>query len=85
MIMALEAKLINDSGYVQVDNQMTFPNPHNEKVNNIEWKMRYAPEKISRGEMLVAASVFSAYRELVVHKNQRDRNQVCSAINNANN
>ncbi len=81
--MTLEAKRINDSGYVRVDNQMTFPNPHDEKVNNIEWKMRYAPESISRGEMLIAASVFSAYRELVVHKTHWDRNQVCSAINRA--
>lgn len=82
--MVLEAKLVNKSGYVWVDNQMTFPNPHDEKVNNIEWKMRYAPETITRGEMLIAASVLSSYRELIVHKNQHDRNQVCSAINRAN-
>jgi hypothetical protein len=32
----------------------------------------------------MAASVLSAYRELVVHKTQRDRNLVCSVINAAN-
>jgi hypothetical protein len=63
---------------------MAFPNPHSEKVNNIEWKMRYSPASISKGEMLMAASVLSAYRELVVHKTQRDRNLVCSVINAAN-
>jgi hypothetical protein len=82
--MTLSARLTNKNTSVCVDEQMAFPNPHNAKVNDIEWKMRYSPTSISKGEMLIAASVLSAYRELVVHKTHRDRNLVCSAINAAN-
>jgi hypothetical protein len=79
------SKLVGQGGYVSINDEMTFPNPANEKVSHIEWKLRYAPETLTRGEELIAASVFSAYKELVMRKSQKARNMVCTAINKANN
>lgn len=40
-----------------------WPNPHD--PNEIEWKLRYAPDSLTRADMMVAASVMSAYRHVI--------------------
>ena len=76
----MESELTGEGAYVRVDNQMTFPNPVSDQAANLEWKLRYAPESITRGEQLYAASIVSAYKEIVAAKTQKDRNQCCAAI-----
>ena len=56
---------------------MTWPNP--EHAGDLEWKMRYALEHVTRGEQLTAASILAAYRELVAMP-QKKRNQRISQI-----
>ena len=72
----MDAKLIGDGSYVQVDDQMTFANPTSDKIANIEWMMRHAPQALSHGELRGAASVISSYRELMARgmgQRYRDR------------
>ena len=40
-----------------------WPNPHD--PNEIEWKLRYAPDSRTRADMMVAASVMDAYRNII--------------------
>ena len=82
--MTLESKLIGSGAYIQVDNQMTFPNPLAEEINNIEWSLRHNPYyTLSHGDAVYLASFLSAYREIVIYKNQKNRNDCCSAIRKA--
>lgn len=74
------ATLIGYQGqYTKVDD-MVFPNPHSEKMSDLEWRLRYAPDSIGRGDQLYLASIVEAYREIVMRKTVKDRNHVCSAI-----
>lgn len=76
----MNAKLISQGTYVKVGNDMAFPNPEAERLSDIEWRFRHARESVTADDLLTAASVMSAYKELVLHKTQKDRNAVCSAI-----
>lgn len=76
----VRATLIGDQGqYTKVDD-MVFPNPHSEKMSDLEWRLRYAPDSIGRGDQLYLASIVDSYREIVIRKTAKDRNHVCSAI-----
>jgi len=76
----VKAEIVGDKGqYVKVDD-MTFPNAHGTRISEVEWTLRHAPDQITRGDQLLAASVIAAYRELVIFKTAKERNYVCSAI-----
>jgi hypothetical protein len=49
--------------YVAFDG-MSWPIP-TERTRDIEHKMRYARDKLTDGDLLLAASVLDAYREMV--------------------
>lgn len=50
---------------------MTWPSP--EHAGDLEYKLRYSSEYITRGDQLVAASILAAYRELVSMTAERRR------------
>jgi len=41
--------------------------PRPDRAGDIEWRLRYAPDAMTREDQLVAASVLAAYRCLVAH------------------
>jgi hypothetical protein len=41
--------------------------------DSLEWVLRYAPERITRGDQLHLASIVSAYRELLTCTDRRRR------------
>ena len=79
----MKSKLVAGGTYISVDNQMTFPNPVSENIGDLEWRMRYAKETVTDGDLVLAASVISAYREIVARKTCKSRNACCSAMKRA--
>jgi len=43
---------------------MAWPMPC-EQLDELQWRMRYSPESLSRSDMLLAASVLCAYSNLI--------------------
>lgn len=43
---------------------MHWPRAGN-RCGDIEWKMRHAPDSLTSSDLLVAASILAAYRELI--------------------
>ena len=78
----LKSKLTSEGTYVKVGSDMIYPNPSSERISNIEWCMRHAKDKVTDGDLTIAASILSAYRGLILEKTQKDRNAVCVAIKN---
>lgn len=64
-------KLYNRSG------SMTWPSKN---TYNLCWKMIHAPETVTKEEMLVAASVLTAYQHLIESLLQKARNSICVAL-----
>jgi hypothetical protein len=60
---------------------MIWPS-YNRAVSEIEWKLRHAPESMTKGEKLAAASVIAAYMQMI-GDTQRKRNAVCKALREA--
>lgn len=56
---------------------MCWPQP-GEELSAIEWRLRYAQP--SKEDLLMAASVISAYSGLVIRKTQKQRNYVCKKL-----
>ena len=56
---------------------MCWPNP--EHAESLDWRVRYAPEHLTRGEHLTLASIAAAYCELVAMP-QRKRNRRIAQI-----
>jgi len=79
------AELISQGTYVKVDKEMVFPNPSSEKLSDIEWRFRHARESVTDSDLLIAASVMGAYKEMVLHKTQTERNKVCGSIKSVTN
>lgn len=79
----MESKLVSNDLYIKVGPDMVWPNPSSDRLSNIEWRMRHAQDSLSVGDLMLAASVIDAYKELVLRKPQNNRNAVCSAITNA--
>ena len=50
-----------------------------EAWGELEWRLRYAPEQVSRGDMLAMASLIGSYEHLV-RAPQRERNDICRRI-----
>ena len=76
----MKSKLVSNGIYISVDDEMVFPNPISDRIIDIEWKMRHSVGSLLDADLLVAASVLSAYRELVSAKTQKNRNAICEAM-----
>lgn len=61
---------------------MTWPLPA-ERMGDLEWKLRYANEALTREDLLYAASVINGYRQLIVHDTQKIRNGKIQQIRRA--
>jgi hypothetical protein len=59
---------------------MTWPNP--KASDDLEWRLRYAAESITREDQLVMASFLAAYRGLISMPSRR-RNQRVGQIRRA--
>lgn len=79
--MPMKARLVSNGIYAHVNKEMTFVYPFSERICDLEYKLRHLKSKVSTGDMVLAASVISSYRELFT-KTQKDRNAVIQAINN---
>lgn len=64
--------------HVVVDETMSWPQA-GERLDDIDWKLRYAPQKMTRKDELMAASIISAYQALV-HKSAQEFPRIASAI-----
>lgn len=56
---------------------MCFPQP-GEELYQVNWRLRHG--KQTQEDLMVAASVISAYSGLVLNKTQKERNYVCSKL-----
>lgn len=54
----------------------TYPLP----MPDLEWKCRYNPEALDKGDLLAIASLMNAYFWMITHDTQKKRNYVCSEI-----
>jgi len=82
--MALESILICNGECIEVDNRMVFPNPLSDRMYELDWNMRHNPNhQLLHSDLMYLASVLCAYREIVIHKTQKSRNDCCAAIKKA--
>lgn len=60
----------------------TFPSPIEpaSDENGVAWKLRYAPQSMSREDQMYAAAIVSAYAYLICEMNAKDRQSVVSEI-----
>lgn len=65
-----------------LDKRRTFPSPIEpaSDENGVEWKLRYAPESLTREDHMYLASIVSAYAYLVFEMTSKDRQAVVSEI-----
>lgn len=56
------SKQTNASAYLHFDN-MTWPNP--DDPAELEWRCRYAPQRLTPTDFYLLASIVAAYRQLV--------------------
>lgn len=76
-----ETKLLAGGKYVRIG-EMVWPTPMDEPDNSLEWRLRYGlPEQLVKDRML-AASIVSAYRELITCPRAK-RDQVIRALRRA--
>lgn len=66
-------KVIAGGKFVVMDGGATWPTPMDDPDNSLEWRLRYAlPEQLVKDRYL-AASIVSAYRELITMPEKRRR------------
>lgn len=61
---------------------MCWPLP-GERCDDIEWKLRYASDSMTREDQLLAASILSAYRQMIFdphHKRVRVIRELRTAV-----
>lgn len=58
--------------------QMAWPRA-NDVNDEIQWKLRYQPETLTKSEQLIAASIITAYFSLI-YKSQKNRNYVAGVL-----
>lgn len=66
-----EIRILGEKSFASFDT-MCWPLP-GERCGDIEWKLRYTPGSLTRADQLVAASILSAYREMVAMPETRRR------------
>ncbi len=69
---------MSDTSCFAVFDGMAWPKP-GERVSNIQHKMRYADHKLTRDDLLIAASVLCAYGALVA-RDTEDRESIVAGI-----
>ncbi|QDP62379.1 MAG: hypothetical protein Unbinned8472contig1000_79 [Prokaryotic dsDNA virus sp.] len=69
-----------DSKYKIVGNWAIFDGMIWPMVNDIEWKLRHAPETLTVAEEMHVASIVGAYTQLVYGMTQKDRNARCEEL-----
>lgn len=52
------------------DGERSLPDPRSERLAEVEWRFRYASEAVERHDLMLAASVISAYREMLTRTDQ---------------
>lgn len=64
------------------DQRRTFPTPIEPASDEVSvgWKLRYAPESLTREDQLYAASILNAYAYLICDMTAKDRQAVVSEI-----
>ncbi len=67
-----------NNSFVPVGEDMVWPSIK-ECITDIAWKLRWSPNSLTFQDKVVAASVISAYRDLV-STTQKKRNLVCREI-----
>lgn len=77
----MKGELRGSRYYVKVGEEMVWPSV-SDKVSELEWRLRYAKECVSSSDMLILASLVSAYRELILCEDNK-RKQVCQIIKKA--
>lgn len=77
-----KVKLLNGETFVRIGDEMTWP-ACSEKISNLSWRMRHFPDKVSKHDMMLAASVISGYLALV-NSTQKTRDIVSKALVEAN-
>ena len=68
-------KILADGKYVALTRGGTWPTPMDHPDSSLEWRLRYAPDNQLPNDRLLAASVVSAYRQLIMLP-QKERNAV---------
>lgn len=67
--------------YAFFDN-MTWPVPETDSDDaNLEWKLRYSPEALTKSDLMYAASIIAAYGQMIFDP-CRKRQNVISKIRN---
>lgn len=56
-----------------------WPDPKTVFYDDLEWKLRYAQDSLSKGDLFVAAHVLSAYSDLI-NMTQKRRNKLCEEL-----
>lgn len=79
----MESEIVSGGTYIQVGEDMIWPNPVSDRMAEIEHKMCWGRDSLNTQDLLVAASVLSAYRQLIATNTQQRRNQICSAMKSA--
>lgn len=51
-----------------------------EDANSLEWRLRYAPDTITKNDLMKAAGIISAYTYLVSESTQKKRDMVCREL-----
>lgn len=78
----MPARLLPNAPYVvDVCGEMTWPAP-GERLSDLEWRLRYAPNSLAREDQLVLASVVAAYAQMIGDP-ARKRNAVVAEIRGA--
>ena len=60
---------------------MAWPIP-DEKISDVNWRLRHQQGEISINDRLIAASILSAYADLIA-KTNKERNHIVSNIKNS--
>lgn len=47
------------------------------EASDLDWKLRYAPDSITRGDILAAASIIESYVYMIAETTQKKRDLVC--------
>jgi hypothetical protein len=68
-------KILADGKYVALTRGGTWPTPMDHPDSSLEWRLRYASDAQLPNDRFLAASVVSAYRQLIMLP-QKDRNAV---------
>lgn len=63
----------------QLRDDTVWPDPSKVFYDDLEWKLRYAQDSLSKGDLFVAAHILSAYSDLI-GMTQKRRNKVCEEL-----